>query len=282
MSNSLEVRREENSAGESLGKAASYWWVSHFWLILRFPLLMKMAISYVFILGGLERHQKTYPQDWPILSKWPSDDSSIDIWIGLCRYASECWGRVWCGREMVGNSEMVLIKKNNSTVPSSTLQYMFVQGTCMQNKPVLSGMFDVCLHILHRYDHHGTTERDACGSRFRQVSDLLREGQVVGQHREGRYSAVRATDRVGHRYVLDGQLGNRGFQISHHNSIIVKIVEYGSESEAYYFSRSHSFCRLQLVFREIPRNMHDIIIQPHYPIDVYAVLRSCQARRVAY
>lgn len=30
---------------------------------------------------------------------------------------------------------------------------------------------------------------------------------MVGQHREGRYSAVRATDRVGHRYVLDGQLG---------------------------------------------------------------------------
>lgn len=37
-----------------------------------------------------------------------------------------------------------------------------------------------------------------------EVSDLLREGRVVGQHREGRYSAVRATDRVGHRYVLDG------------------------------------------------------------------------------
>ena len=37
-----------------------------------------------------------------------------------------------------------------------------------------------------------------------QVSDLLREGRVVGQNREGRYSAVRATDRVGHRYVLDG------------------------------------------------------------------------------
>eukprot|EP00438_Fugacium_kawagutii_P010196 Skav234228 [mRNA] locus=scaffold1464:247723:254034:+ [translate_table: standard] len=37
-----------------------------------------------------------------------------------------------------------------------------------------------------------------------EVSDLLREGHVVGQNREGRYSAVRATDRVGHRYVLDG------------------------------------------------------------------------------
>ncbi|CAE7199382.1 Klp61F [Symbiodinium natans] len=37
-----------------------------------------------------------------------------------------------------------------------------------------------------------------------EVSDLLREGQVVGQGRQGRYAAVRATDRVGHRYVLDG------------------------------------------------------------------------------
>jgi len=37
-----------------------------------------------------------------------------------------------------------------------------------------------------------------------EVSDLLREGQVVGQGLEGRYEAVRATDRVGHRYVLDG------------------------------------------------------------------------------
>jgi len=37
-----------------------------------------------------------------------------------------------------------------------------------------------------------------------EVSDLLREGRVVGQGVEGRYSAVRATDRVGHRYVLDG------------------------------------------------------------------------------
>jgi kinesin family protein 5 len=37
-----------------------------------------------------------------------------------------------------------------------------------------------------------------------EVSDLLREGQVVGQGVEGRYNATRATDRVGHRYVLDG------------------------------------------------------------------------------
>jgi len=37
-----------------------------------------------------------------------------------------------------------------------------------------------------------------------EVSDLLREGRVVGQGVEGRYSAVRSTDRVGHRYVLDG------------------------------------------------------------------------------
>ena len=63
-------------------------------------------------------------------------------------------------------------------------------------------------------------------SASRQVSDLLREGQVVGQHREGRYSAVRATDRVGHRYVLDGQLGNRGFQISNHNSSPFITVHY--------------------------------------------------------
>ena len=129
-------------------------------------------------------------------------------------------------------SEMVLIKKNNYTVPSSTLQYMFVQGTCMQNKPVQSVcLMYVCIFCINMTTMELLNEMLFCGSRFRQVSDLLREGQVVGQHREGRYSAVRATDRVGHRYVLDGQLGNRGFQISHHNSIIVKIVEYGSESK---------------------------------------------------
>merc|ERR1719433_324625 len=37
-----------------------------------------------------------------------------------------------------------------------------------------------------------------------EISDLLREGNVVGQGVAGRYGAVRATDRVGHRYVLDG------------------------------------------------------------------------------
>jgi len=37
-----------------------------------------------------------------------------------------------------------------------------------------------------------------------EISDLLREGRVVGQDRDGRYADVRATDRVGHRYVLDG------------------------------------------------------------------------------
>eukprot|EP01062_Namystynia_karyoxenos_P067236 TRINITY_DN6113_c0_g1_i1.p1 TRINITY_DN6113_c0_g1~~TRINITY_DN6113_c0_g1_i1.p1 ORF type:complete len:703 (+),score=165.87 TRINITY_DN6113_c0_g1_i1:86-2194(+) len=37
-----------------------------------------------------------------------------------------------------------------------------------------------------------------------EVSDLLKGGAVVGQHRLGRYGAARATDRVGHRYVLDG------------------------------------------------------------------------------
>lgn len=38
-----------------------------------------------------------------------------------------------------------------------------------------------------------------------EVSDLLKFGQVVGQGQEGRYANVRATDRVGHRYVLDGR-----------------------------------------------------------------------------
>ena len=37
-----------------------------------------------------------------------------------------------------------------------------------------------------------------------EVSDLLRKGRILGQGVEGRYSAVRATDRVGHRCVLDG------------------------------------------------------------------------------
>lgn len=37
-----------------------------------------------------------------------------------------------------------------------------------------------------------------------EVADLLQAGQIVGQDREGRYDATRATDRVGHRYVLDG------------------------------------------------------------------------------
>lgn len=36
------------------------------------------------------------------------------------------------------------------------------------------------------------------------ISDLLKEGQTVGQGVAGRYAHVRATDRVGHRYVLDG------------------------------------------------------------------------------
>mmetsp|Transcript_23456 Transcript_23456/g.54684 ORF Transcript_23456/g.54684 Transcript_23456/m.54684 type:complete len:883 (+) Transcript_23456:121-2769(+) len=47
----------------------------------------------------------------------------------------------------------------------------------------------------------GVTYVELFGS---EVSDLLREGRVVGQGLDGRYSAVRATDRVGHRYVLDG------------------------------------------------------------------------------
>lgn len=39
-----------------------------------------------------------------------------------------------------------------------------------------------------------------------EVNDLLSEGQIVGQGRVGRYNEVRATDRVGHRYVLDGHV----------------------------------------------------------------------------
>lgn len=38
-----------------------------------------------------------------------------------------------------------------------------------------------------------------------EVSDLLKSGQVVGQGQDGRYANTRATDRVGHRYVLDGK-----------------------------------------------------------------------------
>ncbi|CAJ1378317.1 unnamed protein product, partial [Effrenium voratum] len=63
------------------------------------------------------------------------------------------------------------------------------------------------LEAVARWRHRGLEVRlsasyvELYGS---EVSDLLREGQVVGQGREGRYAAVRATDRVGHRYVLDG------------------------------------------------------------------------------
>jgi len=82
------------------------------------------------------------------------------------------------------------------------------QATVNQN---LQGLVPrTCAEVLEAVDHwraHGLEVQlsasyvELFGS---EVSDLLREGQVVGQHREGRYSAVRATDRVGHRYVLDG------------------------------------------------------------------------------
>jgi len=36
------------------------------------------------------------------------------------------------------------------------------------------------------------------------ITDLFNEGKIVGQEREGRFDRTRATDRVGHRYVLDG------------------------------------------------------------------------------
>ncbi|CAD7965829.1 unnamed protein product [Amoebophrya sp. A25] len=39
-----------------------------------------------------------------------------------------------------------------------------------------------------------------------EVNDLLSSGQIVGQSRDGRYADTRATDRVGHRYVLDGNV----------------------------------------------------------------------------
>jgi len=36
------------------------------------------------------------------------------------------------------------------------------------------------------------------------INDLLNEGRIVGQYRDDRHAQTRATDRVGHRYVLDG------------------------------------------------------------------------------
>mmetsp|Transcript_42093 Transcript_42093/g.98131 ORF Transcript_42093/g.98131 Transcript_42093/m.98131 type:complete len:851 (-) Transcript_42093:60-2612(-) len=77
--------------------------------------------------------------------------------------------------------------------------------------PELQGLVPrTCAEVLERVDtwrqrgvqvHLSASYVELFGS---EVSDLLREGEVVGQGREGRYSAVRATDRVGHRYVLDG------------------------------------------------------------------------------
>jgi kinesin family protein 5 len=60
-----------------------------------------------------------------------------------------------------------------------------------------------------------------------EVSDLLHEGQIVGQGQEGRYNAVRATDRVGHRYVLDGH-------IEHHVESwdeVAELLRLGDESK---------------------------------------------------
>jgi kinesin family protein 5 len=67
-----------------------------------------------------------------------------------------------------------------------------------------------CQEILHAVRHWqeqgvsaelGLSYVEVFGS---EVSDLLEQGQIVGQGQEGRYNAVRSTDRVGHRYVLDG------------------------------------------------------------------------------
>lgn len=38
-----------------------------------------------------------------------------------------------------------------------------------------------------------------------EIRNLLNGGKIVGQGQEGRHADTRATDRVGHRYVLDGQ-----------------------------------------------------------------------------
>mmetsp|Transcript_29822 Transcript_29822/g.65020 ORF Transcript_29822/g.65020 Transcript_29822/m.65020 type:complete len:904 (+) Transcript_29822:82-2793(+) len=60
------------------------------------------------------------------------------------------------------------------------------------------------VQVFRRAGHHvrvGVSYVEVFGS---EVSDLLREGRVVGQGLAGRYDASRATDRVGHRYVLDG------------------------------------------------------------------------------
>ena len=54
----------------------------------------------------------------------------------------------------------------------------------------------------------GTAVAQQPGRRPRQVTDLLTQ-TIVGQRQQGRYADVRATDRVGHRYVLDGQTSVR-------------------------------------------------------------------------
>lgn len=53
-----------------------------------------------------------------------------------------------------------------------------------------------------------------------EVSDLLQAGRVVGQGQEGRYAGVRATDRVGHRYVLDGHTEWAVESLEHVNGIL--------------------------------------------------------------
>jgi len=88
-------------------------------------------------------------------------------------------------------------------------------------------MFGPAVGLAERHHHNGLAQRafaeviDALREREgtvdaklamsyvevfgNEISDLLRNGVIVGQDRgAGRYQGARATDRVGHRYVLDG------------------------------------------------------------------------------
>lgn len=72
--------------------------------------------------------------------------------------------------------------------------------------------------------HLGVSYVELFGS---EISDLLRSGGVVGQGQDGRYSAVRATDRVGHRYVLDG---NTEFAVESLEEVL-EFLRIGDESK---------------------------------------------------
>eukprot|EP00927_Polykrikos_kofoidii_P043828 TRINITY_DN37923_c0_g1_i1.p1 TRINITY_DN37923_c0_g1~~TRINITY_DN37923_c0_g1_i1.p1 ORF type:complete len:914 (+),score=171.20 TRINITY_DN37923_c0_g1_i1:70-2811(+) len=92
--------------------------------------------------------------------------------------------------------------------PSSTSETHDVYETSGSFRGIVPRACDEVLGAAKRWRERGDTVQigvsyvEIFGS---EISDLLREGCVVGQNMEGRYGAVRATDRVGHRYVLDGQ-----------------------------------------------------------------------------